>query len=416
MCRISLTLLAVVSLGTAIHANEDSTDRVLRASCRVFAGNARGSGVIFDADEDNYHVLTNAHVVGRVGNRVSLEFEHSGYRSRPIAGRVVRSHIARTTSIDLAIVELPRSAFPGPMPVVPLAEVGFKDDSPTVLTCGAQGGAAVSLQRGHIVRQTRGLIYYKPEALPGRSGSPLFNDDGSRVIGLVAWRTGDGHGLAMNAAAVRSFVHGEVAEVETALPDDAIPLWQSSTMLVLVTSEGCRPCELQKQAIPDDVRYQTFDIEYVNEKGYRVESTPTFMVFVDRKLQEQRSGLLRGDRLRAFLNRWGFGDDDAEPDDSEPSDDFNPWTNKRRWERGQIRDRIDEAKDRFTWWLIGKWLGFAGGGAAIVFPWLFFIYRALRKLRSSDNDGCPANKPPSRRRSPKRPRKPTATRQRKAKR
>jgi hypothetical protein len=257
MCLRTATILLVAftaATGVADTGSPDpNTDRVLRASCRIFAGNARGSGVIFDADADSYHVLTNAHVVGRVGNRVMLEFEHSGYRSGPIPGRVVRSHIARNTSIDLAIVELPRSRFPGPMPVVPLAGVGFTDESPTVLTCGAQG-AAVSLQRGHIVRRTRGLIYYKPEALPGRSGSPLFNEDGSRVIGLVAWRTGDGHGLAMNSAAVRSFVRGEVAATETELPDDAIPVWQSSTLLVLVTSEGCRPCELQKQAMPDDVQ------------------------------------------------------------------------------------------------------------------------------------------------------------------
>ncbi|MDA8744745.1 hypothetical protein N9N28_08950 [Rubripirellula amarantea] len=73
--------------------------------------------------------------------------------------------------------------------------------------------------------------------MPSRSGSPLFNDDGSFVIGLVAWRTSDGHGLAMNAAAVRSFVRGEVAEVESVLPDDAIPLRQSRVRLVLVTSE-----------------------------------------------------------------------------------------------------------------------------------------------------------------------------------
>ncbi|TWT69721.1 trypsin-like peptidase domain-containing protein [Crateriforma conspicua] len=388
MCRTATAVFVVAFAAAAAIADSpdpDSTDRVLRASCRIFAGNARGSGVIFDADEDNYHVLTNAHVVGRVGNRVRLEFEHSGYRSRPIAGRVVRSHIARTASIDLAIVELPRSSFPGPIPVVPLAEVGFKDDSPTVLTCGAQGGAAVSLQRGHIVRQTRGLIYYKPEALPGRSGSPLFNDDGSRVIGLVAWRTGDGHGLAMNAAAVRSFVRGEVADVDTELPEDAIPLWQSRVRLVLVTAAGCQPCELQKRSMPDDVRYETVDIAAVNAKGYNVRTTPTLMIFVDGKLEHTESGLLRGDRLRAFLDRWGFTDNDPQPDDADRTDDdFNPWINPRRWDRGPIRDRIDDAKDRFAWWLLGKWLGFAGGGAAVLFPWLFFIYRALRKLRSDN--------------------------------
>ncbi len=159
MCRTVTAVFVVVFAAAAATADtgspDPSTDRVLRASCRIFAGNARGSGVIFDCDEDNYHVLTNAHVVGRVGNRVRLEFEHSGYRSGAIPGRVVRSHIARNTSIDLAIVELPRSALPGPMPVVPLAGVGFTDESPTVLTCGAQGGAAVSLQRGHIVRRTK---------------------------------------------------------------------------------------------------------------------------------------------------------------------------------------------------------------------------------------------------------------------
>ncbi|WP_417746722.1 hypothetical protein [Rosistilla oblonga] len=108
------------------------------------------------------------------------------------------------------------------MAVVPLAE-GDATDRDTVLTVGAQGGAAVSRQRGQVVRQTHGLIYYKPEALPGRSGSPLLNESGTKVIGLVAWRKSDGHGLAMNAAAVRSFVRGEVANVETERPDDAIP-------------------------------------------------------------------------------------------------------------------------------------------------------------------------------------------------
>jgi hypothetical protein len=316
---------------------------------------------------------------------------------------VVRSHIARNSSIDLAIVELPRSGFPGPMPVVPLAGVGFKEETPTVLTCGAQGGAAVSLQRGHIVRRTRSLIYYKPEALPGRSGSPLFNESGSHIIGLVAWRTGDGHGLAMNAAAVRSFVGGEVAEFDSELPEDAFPLWQSSTRLVLVTSAGCQPCELQKRSMPNDVRYETIDIAKANAKGYNIRTTPTLMVFVDGRLEHTTSGLLRGDRLTAFLDRWGFGNREPHPEEVEPADDdFNPWKNDRRWNRGPVRDRIDNAKSKFAWWLLGKWLGFGAGGAAIILPWLIVIYRALRKMPSSNRDDCPANKPPSRQRLPKR--------------
>jgi hypothetical protein len=262
--------------------------------------------------------------------------------------------------------------------------VGQRDDQRMV-------GAAVSLQRGHIVRRTRGLIYYTPEALPGRSGSPLFNEDGSQVIGLVAWRTGDGHGLAMNTTAVRSFLRGEVAEVESKLPDDAIPLWQSSTMLVLVTSEGCRPCELQKLAMPSDVQYHTYDIEYVNSKGYDVKSTPTFMVFVDRKLQDQQTGLLRGDGLRAFLNRWGFRHDGDQPEEDEElhdDDNWNPWNNPRRWDRGPIRDRIDEAKTEFAWWLLGKWLGFGLGALAIFAPWVLVLAKFWKAVENKSKGGA----------------------------
>jgi hypothetical protein len=215
----------------------------------------------------------------------------------------------------------------------------------------------------------------------------LFNNDGSRVIGLVAWRTGDGHGLAMNAAAVRSFVRGEVANVDTELPEDAIPLWQSRVRLVLVTAAGCQPCELQKRSMPDDVRYETIDIARVNAKGYNVRTTPTMMVFVDGKLEDTSSGLLRGDRLRAFLDRWGFRESDDRQDDADLSDKLNPWSNPRRWEKGPVRDRIENAKDRFAWWLPAKWLGFAGDGAAIILLWLFVAHRALRKSPDADNKG-----------------------------
>lgn len=95
----------------------------------------------------------------------------------------------------------------------------------------------------------------------------------------------------MNAAAVCSFFRGEAADVRPELPEDAISLWQSCLRLVLVIAAGCQPCELQKQCIPDDVRYETFDIEQVNEAGYKIRTTPTLMVFVDGRLAVYRSSI-----------------------------------------------------------------------------------------------------------------------------
>ncbi|WP_146462661.1 hypothetical protein [Rubripirellula tenax] len=61
-------------------------------------------------------------------------------------------------------------------------------------------------------------------------------------------------------------------------------------------------------------------------------------------------------------------------------DDLNPWSNLKRWERRPIRDRIDNSKERFAWWVLAKWLIVAGCSVAISLPWLFVFYRSLRKL------------------------------------
>lgn len=155
--------------------------------------------------------------------------------------------------------------------------------------------------------------------------------------------------------------------------------------------------------MPDDVRYDAVDIKSVIAKGYDVRVTPTLMVFVDNQLKHTASGLLRGDRLQAILARWGFSNrnEDDQPNDADLSDDLNPWSNPRRWERGPIRDRIDDAKNRFAWWLLAKWLGFAAGGVAFLVPWVVITHRALRKLRNSEATEVPPAKPRTRRRSVK---------------
>ncbi|MCC9654901.1 hypothetical protein [Rhodopirellula halodulae] len=61
------------------------------------------------------------------------------------------------------------------------------------------------------------MIVNTTNALPRPSGSPLFNEAGTMVVSLAAWRTDDGYGLTMKIVAVRSFVPGEVAEAESEL-------------------------------------------------------------------------------------------------------------------------------------------------------------------------------------------------------
>ena len=157
--------------------------------------------------------------------------------------------------------------------------------------------------------------------------------------------------------------------------------------------------------MPNDVSYETVDIQTINAKGYNVRVTPTLMVFVDGKLQDASSGHLRGDRLRAFLDRWGFSNRDQEDqlNDADLSDDLNPWRNPRRWEKGPIRDRIAGANTRFAWWLLLKWLVFTAGGIAIVFPWLVIVRQILRKIVQCDGEKRPKSSRTRRRPARSRP-------------
>ena len=101
------------------------------------------------------------------------------------------------------------------------------------------------------------------------------------------------------------------------------------------------------------------------------------IVFVDSQLKQTSRGLLRSNRLQALLDRWEFSNrnEEHQPDDADLFDDLNPKSNPRRRERGPIRDRIDDAKTRFAWWILATWLGVATGSVAIILPWLFLLRR-----------------------------------------
>ncbi|EMI41547.1 hypothetical protein [Rhodopirellula sp. SWK7] len=89
--------------------------------------------------------------------------------------------------------------------------------------------------------------------------------------------------------------------------------------------------------------------------------TPTPMVFVDDKLQR----LLRGDGLRAFLDRRRFGDNEAQPDNA----DLNPWGNRKRSERGP-HPRPHRRQKTLCMVLLAKWLAFGARSVAIILPGL----------------------------------------------
>jgi len=158
------------------------------ATCRISAGNARGTGCVFEISRGHVFVLTNAHVVGNAST-VECEFWRHGHQSRPVRGEV----IMRSGSVDAAVIALAEAAFGGTLP----AAVPFADrdtalrPGETVISVGCPHGGWATAWRGHVLGYRGADLHFVPTPANGRSGSAVFDAAGRRIVALLRARTMD---------------------------------------------------------------------------------------------------------------------------------------------------------------------------------------------------------------------------------
>ncbi len=194
---VVVMLLAAVVLLSARYATGD----VLDATVRIFdqGGGPRGTGTVFADSGGKLYISTCEHVVEGQSS-LSAEFYRDGYASKKIPARIVLR--GRRRGADGAVLTVPRSAFgqrgpPRPIPWAKAGTVVQKGD--TILSVGCANGAWATLFRGHVTEVSRkeGLIYFIPAPAGGRSGSAIFNKDGSEILGILFARVGgDTGGIA----------------------------------------------------------------------------------------------------------------------------------------------------------------------------------------------------------------------------
>lgn len=187
-------LLPVLLLVCSI-AFGDAERKLREATCRVTnTSGGAGSGCVIFGDDLALYVLTNRHVAGDRGPSVSVEFWRGGHHTDRLSGTVVLSS-RKTDAHDVALVRVLRSELPAgfaPEPI-PLLEPGSTVDwSEPFLCSGCAAARWPTVFEGRVTHQPKPeLVQFAPRPAGGRSGSPLVKADGSRVIGLVAWRSMD---------------------------------------------------------------------------------------------------------------------------------------------------------------------------------------------------------------------------------
>lgn len=185
-------------------------DECYRSTCRIRAGGGSGSGCVYSVDERAVYVLTNYHVAGRTGSQVTCTFVARGYQSQALPGRVIWTSYSPNHHRDMAIVAIDISLFGNRVPkAIPLAREGYRlQAGQTITTVGSPRAEWQSARVGHVDDVRNDVVVFTPAAIPGQSGSAIFDEGGERIVGLIAWSDG-GHGLAMTSEEIWRAARGE---------------------------------------------------------------------------------------------------------------------------------------------------------------------------------------------------------------
>lgn len=207
---LSIIAIAPASAVASLHECYDAT-------CRVHVSGHAGTGCIFAADDTHYYVLTNAHVT-RQGDKPRLVFVMRGAERSVDAETVWHSYAALEQGYhrDIAVVKIPRAAFGDYTPsVIPIAEETFAlAENQEITSVGCPGGGWVTAWKGHATSLTTDALNFVPPPMGGRSGSAIFDADGTKIVGLLAWG-GGGEGTAQTIGEIYRAMRGEPAKLYT---------------------------------------------------------------------------------------------------------------------------------------------------------------------------------------------------------
>jgi hypothetical protein len=154
-----------------------------------------GTGTIFETDDKYVYMITAGHVVeNHKGATNTVAFNNEGEFTNsypfevvdfmhPKSGKYAGSHN------DLGILRIKREDFRHPIPTpIPLASANYLDpirlEGESLFTMGCPNGGWMTGLIVRVHKQTNYVLYTKPLAKTGRSGSALVKD--FKIVGIIS--------------------------------------------------------------------------------------------------------------------------------------------------------------------------------------------------------------------------------------
>ena len=209
----------IVAAAIAMSAQTARADAI-DATCKISTpthrmndgreGHEEGTGTVFQITKRDVFILTVAHVIDGAPGAL-CEFWKAGSKSIPLPASVA----GRDRVIDTAVLSIPAAMFLGILPqAIPLEKESYVPKKGEVIcSVGCAHGAWPTEWRGKVVGYDKFGIHFDPTPAEGRSGSAIFNADGTRIIGLLVaqWlneREQPINGIAMPVANVYRLLNG----------------------------------------------------------------------------------------------------------------------------------------------------------------------------------------------------------------
>lgn len=279
-----------------------------RATCRITAGNSRGTGTFNGLTSDGSGIVTtNAHVVGNTQN-VLLDFWTNGKQETARGVVVARFFDARRPS-DFAIVKISREEIERISP--PFVALGGTNSAPApnsyFYSAGAPKGRFVSAWIGRTLSDNvQGSFSFQPGPVPGQSGSAIISRVNGELwqTGVLTWLIGnegadDSKGGAIPISSLYAAASGRSQAVhsEGRIPTGAKECAETfqAPAVLCICAPNCPPCVQAKQEVVSLKKNGVRVYLYQNDTPagatiaarYSVKFTPTF-ILLDNQWKEVR--------------------------------------------------------------------------------------------------------------------------------
>lgn len=186
-------ILYVIFVITAIaNTTYAGFEEIINATCSV----NRASGVLFGEDENYVWIITAAHCVVDENNQLEdtyVVFYNTGSPSGRMKAEVLWHVYQEGTTVDLAVIKVNKKLFnnypiPKPVPLAPENTQTRPGD--VVVSCGCPVKNYLdrpwpTAWRGKISTVNNKTFKFVPTPLPGRSGSGIFNKEGTYLLGII---------------------------------------------------------------------------------------------------------------------------------------------------------------------------------------------------------------------------------------